>query len=338
MTARLFESIPGPGQRLRCLACAHTCVIPNGKTGRCFVRRNVEGRLIVPHGEVSALSTDPVEKKPLYHYLPGEQTLSFGMEGCSFTCGFCQNWRISQRSAHENLPGRMTRCTADDMIESALDNQLKIITSTYNEPLVSSEWAAEIFALAKKNGLKTAFVSNGFASPEALDFLDPYVDAFNIDLKCFTEQNYQSLGGRLMPVLDTLNTLRDRGKWVEVTTLVVPGFNDSNGELEALANHLAQWNPSAPWHVSAYHESYTYHTTEPRTPTATVKRAMDMGKSAGLKFVYSGNLPPGQNQADTLCPACETVVVSRGNFSVTRNVLTRGACPTCGTVIPGIWK
>lgn len=338
MIGRLYESFSGRKKMVRCLACAHKCVIPEGMYGRCFVRINIGGQLLVPAGEVSALATDPIEKKPLYHFFPGEDTLSFGMEGCPFNCSFCQNWHISQRLRHGDLPKQTTSCSAEQIVNAALKSDLKIITSTYNEPLVSSEWAVDIFTLAKKHDLKTAFVSNGFASPEALDFLDPYLDAVNVDLKCFTEENYNHLGGRLTPVLETLNSLRKRGKWVEVTTLVVPGFNDSNEELEALTRHLAQWDSDIPWHVSAYHESYRHHATDPRTSTATINRAIEIGKAAGLTFVYSGNLPTGKEQADTACPKCKTVIITRRNFTVTSNFLKDGACPNCGMDIPGVWE
>ncbi|MDT8389671.1 MAG: AmmeMemoRadiSam system radical SAM enzyme [Lentisphaeria bacterium] len=338
MIAHLVESVPGRDKTVRCLACAHRCVIPEGGHGRCSVRVNVAGHLLVPGGEVSALAADPVEKKPLYHFFPGATTLSFGMEGCSFTCGFCQNWRISQRARHDGLPKQTTPRTAEQIVTAALRSGLTIITSTYNEPLISSEWAVEIFTLARQHGLKTAFVTNGFASPEAVDFLAPRLDAVNVDLKCFTEENYRSLGGRLAPVLETLDRLREREKWVEVTTLVVPGFNDSDEELTALARHLAQWNPDAPWHVSAYHESYHYHAAAPRTPMETITRAIAIGKAAGLRFVYSGNLPPGAEQADTFCPACGTVLITRRGFTVTGDYLTDGACPNCGAEIPGVWR
>lgn len=339
MTSELFEPIQGDRKMIRCLACPHKCLIPDGAAGRCFVRRNTGGRLQVPGGGVAAFNIDPVEKKPFYHFLPGAATLSFGMSGCNFHCAFCQNWQLSQPGRDSTSERGSTQVSAEEIVQTAIRRNTRVIASTYNEPLISSEWAVEIFKKARPHGIRTAFVSNGFASPEALDFLSPHLDAINIDLKCFTDEHYQELGGRLEPVLATIRTLVEMGKWVEITTLVVPGFNDSDEELQNLTAFLAGLNPDIPWHVSAYHEAYKYKAKQPCTPVANINRAVDIGESAGLKFVYSGNMPLAEGKSDTRCPHCGDALIRRRGFQVARTSMdARGQCPHCDTTIPGIWN
>lgn len=321
-----------------CLSCAHRCRIPEGGSGRCLMRVNRGGTLLVPHGYVSALNCDPVEKKPFFHFMPGENALSFGMLGCNFHCPFCQNWTISQSLRDPQASLRAEKCSAEEIVAAAGRSRCRIVASTYNEPLISNEWAVEIFKLAKADGLANAYVSNGFASPEALDYVMPWLDAANIDLKCFSDDSYRPLGGRLQPVLDTIRTLHENGKWVEITTLLVPGFNDSPEEISRIARFVAATNPDIPWHVSAYHANYKYRDAPSHTPAETVEKAVAIGRDAGLKFVYSGNLPGFHELADTRCPACRTTLVSRRGFTVQAIALDAGACPGCGERIPGRWS
>lgn len=323
---------------VQCLACAHNCMIPPGKHGRCYLRVNRGGCLRVPFGYVSALNIDPVEKKPFYHFLPGQTALSFGMLGCNFQCPFCQNWTISQCLRDPEALTRIERCEPKAMVNAALNQGARIVCSTYNEPLITSEWAVAIFKRAKAKGLRTAYVSNGFASPAVIDYLDPWLDAMNVDLKCFREANYAALGGRLQPVLDTIRRLRKMGKWVEVITLVVPGFNDSDEELADIARFVAETDPAIPWHVSAYHANYKYRSREACTPAATIARAVSIGREAGLNFVYSGNLRGPAELGDTRCPSCGRTLIERHGFCSGRSGLQDGACPDCRTQIPGVWN
>ncbi len=327
------------GDRVRCLACAHRCRIPPGKRGICRVRRNEGGTLRVPRGYVSGLQIDPIEKKPFFHVLPGAEALSFGMLGCNFHCPFCQNWLTSQtlRDAAAGAPIREAR--ARDLVRIAVDRGAPVVTSTYNEPLITADWAAEVFDLAKEEGLRTAFVSNGYATPEVLDFLGPRLDMMNVDLKSFRRENYRTLGGGLAPVLDTIGGLFARGIWVEVVTLVVPGFNDSGEELADIAGFLAGISPGIPWHVTAFHPDYRMR-DRGATPARTLLRACEIGREKGLHHVYAGNLPGRLGRGeDTVCPSCGTVLVERTGYFLGRVVITGGGrCPGCGTPIPGIWS
>ncbi len=324
------------GGILRCVACAHRCRIPEGGRGICGVRHVANGLLHVPYGYVSSLACDPIEKKPLYHFLPGSEVLSFGMLGCNFHCEFCQNWSISQAGRDELAEALPQRIEAAEIVRQARRRATPAIASTYNEPLVSLEWSLEIFRQAKAAGIRTCYVSNGFASPEALALLEPWLDAINVDLKCFSEEGYQQLGGHLQPVLDTIRWLAARGIWVEATTLVVPGFNDSPEELTACAEFLASVDPNLPWHVSAFHAAYRWDRGVARTPAATIERAVACGREAGLHYVYVGNLG-GDAHSDTLCPTCGIAVLVRRGFDLRRSEVVNGACTACGTPIPGVF-
>ena len=326
---------PEPGG-VRCLACAHHCLVREGASGICGVRFAAGGTLRVPSGYVSSLACDPIEKKPLYHFLPGREALSYGMLGCNLHCAFCQNWQISQAGRDGEALAMPQRVTAEGIVHEARRLAAPIVASTYNEPLVSTEWSLAIFRLAREAGLKTCYVTNGFASPEALDLLCPLLDAANVDLKCFTDAGYRHLGGRLQPVLDTIRRLVARGVWVEATTLVVPGFNDSPGELRDCAEFLASVSADLPWHVSAYHAAYEWRQGPERTPPATIRRAAETGRTAGLRYVYAGNLAGGEC-GDTLCPACGACLVARRGFQVRQLNLRDGACPTCAAPIAGVW-
>jgi pyruvate formate lyase activating enzyme len=320
-----------------CYACGHRCKIPPGRDGICKVRTNRNGTLYVPSGYVSGVAVDPIEKKPFFHAMPGSKALSFGMLGCDYHCAYCQNWLTSQ-ALRDPVAGTTPEVVAPEkLVGLALEHSAPVITSTYNEPLITTEWAVEVFKLAKRYHLKCSYVSNGNGTPEVLEFLQPYIDFFKIDLKSFRQKNYQQLGGKLQNVLDTVRTLHTMGVWVEVVTLLVPTFNDSDEELREIASFLVSVSPDIPWHVTAFHQNYRMTGPAP-TPVHTLVRAAEIGKEAGLHFVYAGNLP-GMTKGleSTACPSCGEVVVERVGFRVLDNKLTNGACPACATPIPGVW-
>ncbi len=335
----LFQ--PLENHALRCVACAHRCLIRPGKRGICKVRFNQNGQLRVPWGYVAALQSDPIEKKPFFHLLPGSSALTFGMLGCDFHCPYCQNWLTSQalRDPASDAAGNLVRpITPQQLISLALRTQAGVVVSSYNEPLITSEWAVAVFQEAKAAGLKCAFVSNGNATPEALTYLRPWLDAYKIDLKCMQEKGYRQLGGVLKHVLDTIQCAHDLGLWVEVVTLVVPGFNDSNEELWDAARFLAGISLDIPWHVTAFHKDYRM--TEPdNTPARTLLRAAEIGREAGLRYVYAGNIPGHVDEYEnTLCPNCNYVLIRRTGYVIREyHITSTGVCPRCQTHISGIW-
>jgi len=330
----LYEKLEN--NRLRCFACGHRCVIFDGLDGICRVRSNRGGKLLVPHGYVGALQLDPVEKKPFFHALPGSLAMSFGMLGCDFHCGYCQNWVTSQALRDPNAIAPPQRLTAEEFVRLSLDRGARIVTSTYNEPLITSEWAVEIFKVARQAGLTTSYVSNGNGTPEVLEYIKPWVDLYKVDLKSFQDRNYRKLGGVLNNVLDTIQRLYTMGFWLEIVTLIIPTFNDSDEELRDIARFLARISPDIPWHVTAFHQDYKM--TDPdNTPVRTLLRAAEIGKSEGLSFVYAGNLPGYVgNWENTLCPGCGELLIERYGFRVQRNRIRNGACPKCSRQIPGV--
>jgi pyruvate formate lyase activating enzyme len=335
----LFETLPDG--ILRCTACAHRCRIQPGKRGICQVRFNREGTLQVPWGYVAALQIDPIEKKPFAHVLPGAQALTFGMLGCDFHCGYCQNWVTSQalRDPAAGLDGRsLEEVSPADLIHLAKSAGAQAVISSYNEPLITSEWAADIFKLAKADGLLCAYVSNGNATPEALAYLAPYLSACKVDLKTMQDRQYRQLGGVLQNVLDTIQLAHDKKLWVEVVTLVVPGFNDSPEELWEAARFLASVSTDIPWHVTAFHPDYKMNTCAPTT-ARSLQTAADIGQEAGLKYVYAGNLPGRVGSLeDTFCPHCQTLLIQRRGYSILDYRLTAdGTCPNCGYRLAGLW-
>ena len=322
---------------VRCLACAHRCRIASGKSGICRVRFNVEGILRVPAGYAAGLQVDPIEKKPFYHVLPGRQALSFGMLGCNFHCPFCQNWISSQTLRDDEAVVVPIRITADRIHDLAIEQKTPVVVSTYNEPLITADWAAEIFKLVRNEGIHCGFVSNGHATPEVLRFLRPFMDLYKVDLKSFNDRNYRSCGGKLQAVLDSIRLAKELGFWVEVVTLLIPQFNDSDDELGELAKFLVSVSADIPWHITAFHPDYKM-TSLPRTPTKMLVRAHDIGRKTGLKFVYVGNVPGEAGQYEnTYCPNCGELLIGRHGFYVHLNRLQAGQCPKCQTVIPGIW-
>ncbi|NOY79387.1 MAG: AmmeMemoRadiSam system radical SAM enzyme [Kiritimatiellaeota bacterium] len=333
-------SIPVPGGTeglVECLACAFHCRIPPGGRGVCRLRFNRSGKLFVPRGYVAGVACDPIEKKPFYHFLPGRDALSYGMLGCNFQCPFCQNWMSSQAVRDSAATAIPEPCTAEQLVALAQRRGAPVISSTYNEPLITSEWSREVFQLAKERGLLTCYVSNGFAGPEVLEYLDPVLDAMNVDLKCFTEAGYRRLGGRLGPVLETIRELHRRGKWVEVITLLVPGFTDGPAEVRAIAEFIVSVSPDIPWHVTAYHADYKMSSGPGRTPRSTLSTAVRIGREAGLRYVYGGNVPGLGNAENTLCPGCGALLLERRGFYLIQNRLRGGLCSECGAVIPGVW-
>jgi len=333
----LYETLPD--ERVRCFACGHRCLIPPGFDGVCRVRFNEGGVLRVPWGYVGGVQVDPVEKKPFFHALPGARALSFGMLGCDYHCGFCQNWLTSQalRDPAAQSPARST--TPAELVALAQEHGARIVTSTYNEPLITSEWAVAVFREAQAAGLVCSYVSNGNGTPEVLDFIQPFVSLYKVDLKSFRDKRYREMGGTLAAVLETIRSLHDRGIWLEVVTLVIPGFNDSDAELGELAAFLASVSPDIPWHVTAFHQDYKM-TDPPATTAAALVRACEIGVAAGLRFVYAGNLPGRAGTwENTYCPGCRSLLVERVGFRVLADRASpNGACPDCSRPIPGFWN
>jgi len=324
---------------IRCLACGHRCRVKPGRAGVCRVRFNRDGELRVPAGYAAGVQVDPIEKKPFYHAFPGRDALSFGMLGCDFHCSYCQNWVTSQALRDDQAMSMPSFCTAEQLTDLAVERGAPVVVSTYNEPLITSEWAVEVFRHARERGLVCGYVSNGNGTPEVLDYLRPYVDLYKVDLKSFDDHHYRELGGVLSNVLSTIETLVAKGFWVEIVTLVIPGFNDTDAELSGMAKFLAGISPDIPWHVTAFHPDYKM--TDPaRTPAATLIRAYDVGRAAGLKFVYPGNCHGGVGDREhTTCSDCGEIVIRRMGFFVQENRMQRpGRCPGCDATLPGVWE
>ncbi len=324
--------------KIRCVACGHRCLIAEGRRGICKVRFNRGGQLRVPFGYVSGLQCDPVEKKPFFHVHPGSDALTFGMMGCDFHCSYCQNWVTSQALRDKASVGPIQEVTAEQIAVTARRLGARLVVSSYNEPLITAEWAVTVFREAQAAGFLCAFVSNGNATPEALDFLQPWIVAYKVDLKSFNDRSYRSLGGTLAHVTETIRMVHARGLWLEVVTLIVPGFNDDDAELRAMAKFLASVSREIPWHVTAFHKDYKL--TEPRnTQARDLIRAAEIGTEEGLRFVYAGNVPGHVGEwENTRCPQCRETLIDRFGYLVRDYRITGdGKCPKCQTVIAGIW-
>ena len=327
-----YKTVPGK-ERIVCLLCRHYCQLKEGQVGICGVNKNEGGKLKnLVYGHPIALHVDPVEKKPLYHLLPGTTALSFGTVGCNFKCPFCQNWDISQRSdVNEEI-----EVSPQQMVDLALEHGCSSIAYTYNEPTIFYPYAKDIGVIAREKGLKNIFVSNGFETPEIIEDMKGWLDAANIDLKSWDDAYYKKvLKGGLEAVKDTLRRMVDAGIWVEVTTLLIEGENDSNEDLEAMANFIAEeLGRHVPWHLSAFHPDYKMKDHK-WTGLETLKRASDIAKKAGLYYVYMGNVPV---HGDTFCPDCGELLIDRTGYSVTINKLQNGHCPKCHRAIEGVWE
>ncbi len=326
------------GGKVVCFACGHRCPIPEGRPGVCKVRFNRGGVLYAPFGYVGALQCDPIEKKPFFHAFPGSEALSFGMLGCDYHCAYCQNWITSQAIRDPGALASPREATPEGLAALALRLGARVVASTYNEPLITSEWAVEVFRRARGAGLVCAYISNGNGTPEVLRFIRPFVDLYKVDLKSFRDREYRRLGGKLETVLDTIRLLKRMGFWVEIVTLVVPGLNDSAEELRDIARFLASVSPEIPWHVTAFHPEYKM-TDRDGTPVEKLLEAVEIGRKEGLLFVYAGNLPGRVGDAeDTRCPKCHGNLIARRGYRILENRLRDGTCPDCGAAVPGFWK
>ena len=333
--ASLYEKLSG--NKVRCYLCNHRCVISEDSKGMCGVRQNREGTLIsLVYDRVIARHIDPIEKKPLFHFLPGSGSYSIATAGCNFKCSFCQNSDISQ------MPNDLGQIfgeplSPEEIVQEASSGNAATIAYTYTEPTVYYELASETARIASSKGIRNVFVSNGYMSEECLDDISGYLHAANIDLKSFSDDFYKNqCGARLEPVLNTIKKMVEMGVWLEITTLLIPGLNDSEPELEKIAEFIFQQSPEIPWHISRFHPTYKLNNI-PSTPAEKIQRAKEIGYSAGLKYVYTGNLP-GNDGEKTCCHNCGQLLIDRYGFHVRGNYLKKGRCFMCRTHIPGVWS
>lgn len=333
--AMLYKTVDN--EQVYCFLCAHRCKINSGNWGICRVRENKDGKLYTHvFGEVIAAHIDPIEKKPLYHYLPGSKSFSIATIGCNFQCPFCQNWQISQASRQKEKVFSGYKLPPDEVVRQALANGCSSISYTYTEPTVFFEYAYKTAELAKEKGLGNIFVTNGYLTKEAVKTLSPVLDAANVDLKSFDDEFYKKMcKAKLQPVLDCINFMKEHGIWVEVTTLIIPGENDGDPELRQIAKFLADVDPDIPWHISRFHPDYKYNDSYP-TPLEKLVRAVEIGKEEGLRYLYIGNVI-GESE-DTLCPSCGKTLIKRNGLFVAESVIDKGRCPYCGQKIAGIFN
>ncbi len=325
----------GAGQEVHCLLCPHNCSIQDGKRGLCGVRENRSGSLYsLVYGKPISEHVDPIEKKPLFHFYPGSRSFSLATVGCNFKCLHCQNASISQmpreqkKIAGEDLP-------PEKVVALAQEHRCTSISYTYTEPTIYFEYALEIAKRARPEGIANIFVTNGYINSEPLKTIHPYLDAANIDLKSFSDKFYRKVcGARLQPVLDAIILYHQLGIWIEITTLIIPGHNDSDQELHDLAAFIKNIDSRIPWHISAFHPTYRL-TDVPRTPVTTLRRAREIGLSEGLRYVYMGNVP-GEGGENTLCYNCNYLLIQRLGFTVIDNMVKGGRCPHCHAAIDGI--
>jgi len=323
-------------KKLRCFLCAHNCLIKDGKRGICAVRENKEGILYsLVYGKLIAMNIDPIEKKPLFHFQPGSTSFSISTIGCNFRCDHCQNFEISQYPRlHENILGQ--DATPESVVQAAQRNSCSSISYTYTEPTIFFEFAYDCARLAHKKGIKNVFVSNGYTSPEATRVIAPYLDGNNIDLKG-DEDFYKNLcSAKLGPVKETIRLMKELGVWVEVTTLIIPDYNDSEQQLRDIAEFIKSVDVAIPWHVTQFYPTHKL-TDKPRTPVKTLRKAREIGFKAGLKYIYEGNVP-GQGGENTYCPKCKELLIERLGFNIMGNKLKNGICSKCGNQIHGVWK
>ena len=338
--AILYEKLKD--NEVRCLACHNQCLINNKGIGICGVRQNINGDLyLLVYGKAISVNIDPIEKKPLFHFLPSQKAFSLGTLGCNFDCDFCQNWEISQSPKHfdktQSIKHYGEEWEPEKIVDYCKENNIPIIAYTYNEPTIWAEYALDTMRLAKKEGIKNIWVSNGFMTEKTLNFIAPYLDAINIDLKSFSEKFYQkTCKGRLEPVKENIKKIWKMGIWIEVTTLVIPGFNDSTKELKQIAKFLVGISKDLPWHISAFYPCYKMLTQAPTSQEILIN-ACEIGRKAGLRYIYTGNIPNSDYES-TYCPKCNSLIIERWGMEVLENNLKNGKCPKCNTKIKGIWN
>jgi pyruvate formate lyase activating enzyme len=332
--ALLYEKFKS--DKVKCNLCPHECLIAEGKAGVCRVRKNIAGNLYsLNYGDAIAASVDPIEKKPLYHFMPGSKAYSVAAPGCNFHCEFCQNWRISQIDGSYDSGAVSQKLMPEEIAENAVKSNCLTIAYTYTEPTIFFEYALDTAKIAAERGLKNIFVTNGYIKPEALDMIAPYLDGANVDLKYFSDKSYKKIcGGSLSPVLRAIEKMKELGIWVEVTTLIIPGDNDSAEELFQIAEFIYSVDPAMPWHISAFTPRYKYSGRK-ATGIDILRKAEQIGKDAGLKYIYLGNIT---GEPGTLCPSCKRSLLSRNNYSITIDNIKSGRCLNCGTQIEGVWK
>jgi pyruvate formate lyase activating enzyme len=329
-------------QAVRCLACAHSCQLKPGQRGICKIRFNQDGTLQTPWGYVSSLQVDPIEKKPFYHFLAGAKALTFGMLGCNLQCDYCQNWLTSQalrEDGTDRLKSYLQTLQPEEIVDHGVRHKAEVVASSYNEPLITTEWAVDIFRLSSDAGLKNVYISNGFATKEVLDYLKPFLHGFKVDLKTMQLDHYRQLGGGLQPVLDSIAYAVELGMWVEIVTLLVPGFNDSKEELADMASFIQSVSPEIPWHITAFRPEYRMRDRS-RTSVRQIREAVEIGYQTGLQYVYGGNLPGSLDKYEhTSCHGCQSILIKRWGFSIQQyRITSEGKCPDCGTRIPGHWR
>ncbi len=333
--AMLYKKLPN--KKVSCFLCHHKCQIKESEFGICGVRENRKGTLYSnSYGRIIAAHVDPIEKKPLYHFLPGTVSFSIATAGCNFSCPFCQNWQISQSTKKGYMDNSSQFFLPEDIVSSAKKNGCRSISYTYTEPTVFFELAYDTAKLASKEGIKNNFVTNGYMTPEAIKTIEPYLDACNVDLKSFRDEFYKKVcKARLQPVLDSIRLMKELGIWVEITTLVIPGENDSEEELQGIVNFISEVDVDIPWHISRFHPDYKYTNTSP-TPISTLKKAYELGKENGLNYIYIGNVV--NESQDTHCPSCGKVIIKRGGFYIADSRLKDSSCPFCGDTVAGVFE
>ena len=327
--------------KIVCQACAHSCKLSEGEYGICDVRKVENGELkLLVYGIAAAVNIDPIEKKPMFHFLPKSGAFSIGTVGCNFTCKFCQNYTISQYPKENNHKIAGNKLLPEDIVQLAIEKQCDSIAYTYNEPIIFFEYTYDTAKLAHENGLKNIYVTSGYETKKAIDLLEPYIDGMNIDIKAFSDKFYQDIcGARLKPVLECVKYAHEKGIWIEITTLLIPEKNDSDEEIRNIAKFIADIDPSIPWHLSAFHPTYKMLDSY-RTPSQTLHRAYKIAQNEGLKYVYVGNIDD-EDYESTYCPNCKQKVIDRrGNIGqyVINNLNDYGSCPNCNHQLEGIWK